>query len=327
MSYNPLVSIIIITYNSADFILETLESIKSQTYDKIEIIVSDDASIDNTPGICEEWLSKNGHLFVNSKVINASYNTGLAGNFNRGLINVKGEWVKIIAGDDLLEKDCISNNVKFVQDNNEAKVVFSKYQLWIEENGEWTNRSPKKDPERFLLFHAKMTAKDQLKLWRLGQFYRIISLFVDTDLLMSIGGWDEDFPFYEDGPLIYRILNKGERLFFLPKTTVLYRIHNSSISHRGSKDIFSKWYLDNYLPAEKKYSLRYLSNGHKFILNIKIKLETLLSKTTFNNASLPNKIIVKGLLMPISIILDYFKKREVLKIKAFYNADQYYFKK
>jgi glycosyltransferase involved in cell wall biosynthesis len=44
----PLVSIIIITYNSSRYVLETLESIKSQTWDNIQLIVSDDGSRDNT---------------------------------------------------------------------------------------------------------------------------------------------------------------------------------------------------------------------------------------------------------------------------------------
>ena len=63
---NPLVSIIVITYNSAKFVLETLESAKAQTYQNIELIISDDGSTDNTVQICREWLKNNeeqGRLF------------------------------------------------------------------------------------------------------------------------------------------------------------------------------------------------------------------------------------------------------------------------
>ena len=55
----PLVSIIVITYNSAKYVLETLESAKNQTYQNIELIISDDCSIDNTVDICTRWLNEN----------------------------------------------------------------------------------------------------------------------------------------------------------------------------------------------------------------------------------------------------------------------------
>ena len=55
---NPLVSINVITYNSSKFVLETLESAKAQTYQNIELIVSDDCSTDNTVEICNLILIK-----------------------------------------------------------------------------------------------------------------------------------------------------------------------------------------------------------------------------------------------------------------------------
>ena len=51
----PLVSIVVITYNSAEYVLETLESAKAQTYQNIELIVSDDCSADNTVETCSRW--------------------------------------------------------------------------------------------------------------------------------------------------------------------------------------------------------------------------------------------------------------------------------
>lgn len=56
--YNPLVSVIVITYNSAKYVLETLESIRVQSYQNIELIISDDCSKDNTIDICRNWIGK-----------------------------------------------------------------------------------------------------------------------------------------------------------------------------------------------------------------------------------------------------------------------------
>ena len=52
----PLVSVVIITYNSEKTIIETLESIKNQTYKNIELIISDDFSKDNTVEICKQCI-------------------------------------------------------------------------------------------------------------------------------------------------------------------------------------------------------------------------------------------------------------------------------
>ena len=58
-----LVSVIIVTYNSGKYVLETLESVKQQTYKKIELIVTDDHSNDDTVEICQNWLNQNNKYF------------------------------------------------------------------------------------------------------------------------------------------------------------------------------------------------------------------------------------------------------------------------
>ena len=103
----PLVSIIVITYNSSKYVLETLESAKAQTYQNIELIVSDDCSIDNTVEICREWIENNKERFVRTELITAEKNTGIPANCNRGVKAAQGEWVKLIAGDDILYNNCI----------------------------------------------------------------------------------------------------------------------------------------------------------------------------------------------------------------------------
>ncbi|GAB1452027.1 hypothetical protein MASR2M47_20830 [Draconibacterium sp.] len=104
---NPLVSIVVITYNSSKFILDTLESAKEQTYQNLELIITDDCSTDNTIEICQNWIEKNSYRFVNTELITVEKNTGTAPNANRGLKVSKGEWIKFIAGDDFLLTNCI----------------------------------------------------------------------------------------------------------------------------------------------------------------------------------------------------------------------------
>ena len=101
---NVLVSVVVLTYNSSTTIIETLNSVKEQTYSNIELIITDDASSDTTIDICRQWLDLNGKYFFNFCLITVEFNTGLPANCNRALNASKGEWIKFIAGDDSLKK-------------------------------------------------------------------------------------------------------------------------------------------------------------------------------------------------------------------------------
>lgn len=108
-----LVSVIISTYNSAAFIIETLESILHQSWKEIELIITDDASTDDTVTICRHWLEVNSGRFTGVQVITSEVNTGVSANANRGLRAAKGEWVKFIGSDDTLLPGCIEDNMHF----------------------------------------------------------------------------------------------------------------------------------------------------------------------------------------------------------------------
>ena len=95
----PLVSIVVITYNSSKYVLETLESAKEQSYQNLELIISDDCSFDDTVAICRNWIAKNKERFVRIELLSVDKNTGIPANCNRGVKVAKGEWVKLIAGE------------------------------------------------------------------------------------------------------------------------------------------------------------------------------------------------------------------------------------
>jgi alpha-1,3-rhamnosyltransferase len=138
---NPLVSIIVVTYNSSEYVIETLESAKKQSYRNIELIITDDCSPDNTVEICRDWIEQNKERFVNAELISVEKNTGIAANCNRGIAKTKGEWIKLIAGDDLLCESCINDNLKFTNQHPNAKFITSKMQN-INENGEMIDEEP-----------------------------------------------------------------------------------------------------------------------------------------------------------------------------------------
>tara|TARA_B110000902_G_scaffold87888_1_gene104460 strand:+ start:8879 stop:9934 length:1056 start_codon:yes stop_codon:yes gene_type:complete len=121
----PLVSICIPTYNGAKYIEETIECAINQTYQNIEIIISDDQSTDNTLKICNSFALKDDRI----KVFQNKHNIGLVGNWCEVInkTSKESEWIKFLFQDDLMnaatvEKmvDCaISSNVDFVLTNRQ----------------------------------------------------------------------------------------------------------------------------------------------------------------------------------------------------------------
>ena len=217
----PLVSVAVITYNSSKYVLETLESIKAQTYQNIELIVSDDCSTDNTIQICKEWIEKNKARFVRTQIVTIEKNTGVSANCNRAEDACQGEWVKLIAGDDLLLPNCVTDFVEYVKKNFDAVYVFGKVKFL----------GGTKDNIDYSLF-ALETAEEQLKKLVLGAWVPACTCFYDRIRSKKEGlRFDERIPMFEDTPKWINVLKKGIPLSFIDKYVCVYRIgHNESLS-------------------------------------------------------------------------------------------------
>ena len=126
----PLVSVAVVTYNSSKTVIETLDSIFNQTYPNLELIVSDDRSTDNTVEICREWIDAHKERFVRTELLTVEKNTGVSANMNRGADACEGEWVKDIAGDDVLLPDCVETCVEYIQNHPEAVCVFANVEVF-----------------------------------------------------------------------------------------------------------------------------------------------------------------------------------------------------
>ena len=126
----PLVSIVVVTYNSSQFVQETLDSIKEQTYKNIELIISDDCSKDDTIKICEEWLKENRCRFTNCQILTSLKNTGVVANCNRGYQASTGMWIKDVAGDDALYPEAIEKFIQFTIKNPQARIIHSRMHMY-----------------------------------------------------------------------------------------------------------------------------------------------------------------------------------------------------
>lgn len=234
----PMVSVPVITYNSSKTVVETLDSIYNQTYPTLELIVSDDCSMDNTVQVCRDWIEAHKERFVRTELLTVEKNTGISANLNRAEAACQGEWVKGIAGDDLLLPDCVSDYMDYVEDNPDAVCVFGRLRFFgsTEENHTYYEQ------QVFDYSFFSLSPQEQLhKLVFERNYVPAATLFAQIKKLRKLipEGNDERIPLLEDWPKWIRLLQLGEKFYFLDKETVSYRVIGGiSVDTRLSMDFF-----------------------------------------------------------------------------------------
>jgi alpha-1,3-rhamnosyltransferase len=257
---NPLVSIIVITYNSSKYVLETLESARLQTYQNIELIVSDDCSADKTTEICRNWIEENKERFVRTELVTVDKNTGISSNCNRGLYASKGEWIKLIAGDDVLSHNCIYEFEKYSKTIDSKSIPCCGVQMFGESSqyfcpSKYYNNSSAKKQFRILLKHNTGTIL-------LGPSY-----FIKKGTLESFGGYDERFPMWEDFPFFLNATKNGYKFLFIDKPLIHYRVSRSSVCNERSANFLKSeisLYNELWIPYMKMEKL-YLYLWHYYL--------------------------------------------------------------
>ena len=284
-----LVTVIVLTFNSSSTVVETLDSIKEQTYSNIELIITDDGSSDTTIDICRKWLDLNGKYFNNYQLITVECNTGLPANCNRALNASKGEWVKLIAGDDTLKKECIEINMKYISQNSEVEILQTNADMYIDVFKE-TNfkRTLPLDFKEF--FDIKEGKSQYAFLKNVGYALCTPAVFLKKIIIEKIGGFDERFSMMEDLPLWLNLTKAGKRFYYLPVSTVNYRSHDKSVSRNGKKYMDAKFarnvlfFLETYFPKDER--------GIRIKRDIRqLKFTAMLDDYGFNNNSILSKFL------------------------------------
>jgi alpha-1,3-rhamnosyltransferase len=222
---NPLVSICVITYHSEKFVLETLESAKTQTYQNIELIISDDGSTDSTIQLCRDWLAENKDRFVRTELITVEKNTGIPANCNRAVKAAHGEWIKLIAGDDILLDNCVETLVDFAIKTPDAYFIFSDI-IYIDDNSVIIKKQKIIDTTFF-----ELDSKEQYLKFIFGKNTMIpaVTSFIKKKAFERLNYFDEEIKLCEDYPFWLKATKNNFKLNFLNQELVKYRQHTNSI--------------------------------------------------------------------------------------------------
>ncbi|MCP3178429.1 glycosyltransferase [Desulfuromonas sp. KJ2020] len=119
---SPLVSIGVAIYNEEKFLRRALESILSQDYPNIEIIICDNASTDKTPSICEEFAEKYAHV----SYYRSDENVGAHANGFKAIHLAKGKYYMYAPGHDLWDPSFVSKAVSLMEEDPEVVLCYSR---------------------------------------------------------------------------------------------------------------------------------------------------------------------------------------------------------
>lgn len=311
-----LISIVVITYNFEKIIEKCLISIENQTYKNVEIIITDDCSTDKTIEICEKWKEKNINQFE-IKIIKLQENSGVVKNINNGVKQAKGEWVKIIAGDDFLDKNAIKKFVDFIFENPKAEIIFSKANTFYIENGE--ELLGKIIPENTEFYKKK--SKQQYQELLEGNMIVAPTAIIKNELLKRMNYFDEKFKMVEDYPFWLKLLKSEIKFYFLNEVTVFYRKDSNSVSGKGknkrtnpamlefSKQFYNEIYSKEVKSIMKKWDKKIEIKRKEIILKNNNKSSFLSQSLRFLEIKILKKYIKRFLLFILLYLLfKYLKK-------------------
>lgn len=209
---SPLVSIIIVTHNSADYILECINSIKKSNYKSIEIILVDNASSDNTLQIVDK--EKNNKL----RIIKNDHNLGYAHANNQAANISNGEFLFIINPDTRVEPDFLPPLIEQMNKSESIAVCQPLVYLFDKKTVNLTGKET-----HYLGFDWIRDYKSKRKL-RNEQIYSFSGsgVLIRKSIYVKLGGYDDlYFMYYEDSDLSWKLNLFGKKILFTPKS-VLY---------------------------------------------------------------------------------------------------------
>lgn len=214
----PLISVIIPTYNSQEFIEETINSVLEQTYNDFEIIVVDDESTDDTLKILNR-LSENDNRI---KYFQVSHSGRPSVPRNFGVKKAAGEYIAFLDADDLWINNKLQKQLHFFKNNPEHILVYSMSVTF----GETNLFSPSFEVLP-LLNKASITKNELIQN---GNSITCSSVLIKKEKFLEVGGFDEDPKLQvEDYDLWIRLGELG-KIGFIPRILTYYRIHSKQFS-------------------------------------------------------------------------------------------------
>lgn len=210
---SPLVSIVTPTYNQAAFLRETIESVLVQDYPRVQYVVIDDGSTDETPGILKPYGEKVRWW--------SRPNRGQTATINEGWEHCEGDILTWLNSDDTLLPGALTRIVEYLARHQDADVVFGDT-LFTDGDGRPIERSGAREFE-----YEEFVVECDNPIPQCSAFFR-------RAVIEHVGTLDSRFYFFMDWDLWLRA-GIGHRIVYYPELLSTYRLHPESKSVSQSR--------------------------------------------------------------------------------------------
>lgn len=268
---NPFFSIIIPTYNHAEFLSKSLKSVFQQNFKNFEVIVIDNNSIDDTSKVIKNYKKKIIYKKINNNGI-------IAKSRNLGIKIAKGKWIAFLDSDDFWKFDKLKT-IKHIIDNNNFDLIC--HSEWIinktKKDKIWTYGPYKKNFYEHLIKYGNKFSTSATSVKK--KFLLENNLFFDEK---------KSFISSEDYSFFLKIAKKKANIYFLKKPLGYHFFHTNSVSSNFLKHFNSQ-------KSVLKYHIFKIQNftKKKKILWNQVKNFVDLRMTIFNPRKEKKKKIIK----------------------------------
>lgn len=218
----PLVSVLITSFNQEKFIAETLTSALEQDYDNLEVIIADDASTDATADIIMKLTQEYPTRLIPTL---SKENLGITKNCNRALQLCRGKYIALLGGDDVMLPGKIRRQVQSMEQDDNIALSYHDLDVFDSTTHKTLYHYSDRHPQR------KGTV-DQLV--RYGCFCGCISVMVRASCIPSYG-FDERIKVASDYLLFMDVLlaNKANKIDYIDGVYARYRRHGGNITNKS----------------------------------------------------------------------------------------------
>lgn len=237
-SLEPLVSLCIPVFNGARHLDAALNSARCQTFTRLEILVVDDHSTDESVAIAERHESVDARV----RVVRNEVNQGLVGNWLRCVALARGSHVKYLFQDDLLDPQCVQRLWDGMQESG-ASMGFVARRLLMDELtprvartfAPIEHRNVAQMIERSRFVSAEEVADLALEHWTVNVLGEPTSVMLRKDVFVRFGGFDERFKQLCDWEYWLRV-GVQDGLWFDRSPLATFRLHPAATSLQNQKD-------------------------------------------------------------------------------------------
>jgi glycosyltransferase involved in cell wall biosynthesis len=298
-----LISVIVPVYNVKNYLDRCIESILSQTYKKIEVLLIDDGSKDGSGEICDEWQTRDSRIQVFHKK-----NGGASSARNMGLEKCAGQWIGFVDSDDYISKDMYESMIKEMEEDTDiiCSGTATIYPARMKTKSDLYDFSPRK------VVFTNMQAMEELLLIRYLSFSPCDKLF-RREIFLNIR-----FPEKkecEDLPALYDAVKNSRNVVNIGKIKYFYCYRENSMSRRSfqlkrlsyvlfARDIL-KDIIENYPNLKKEAEAMYIRNAFVVIQEIRA------SKNRKNYMHIEKRLKKMLLYMQVHIINNPYITREM----------------